>query len=247
MKTLFNLFAIIFAISLCSCSDKEESIIESLSNSKIVKSIIVNGDIGLEGVNNIRYDSKGRVIQFREYSYNYKNGQLTVTSAKDNTYKIIATLNDKGHITTATMTVFDTYKREEFVSNHKFTYSPDGYLTHSSDNLSTGLREQYAYFWSEDRNLQKIGVGSKYQVFSYGTQVNTTNIDLTYWTDAWGSYLAYEGYLGLLGFLGKSSKNLYTNTDGIDFRYNFNADGSLSEMYFYLDGPRENISIKFTY
>ena len=245
MKTLFNLFAIIFTISLCSCSDKEESTIESPSNSKIVKSIIVNGDIGLEGANNIRYDSKGRVIQFREYSYSYNNGQLTVTSSKDNTYKIIATLNDKGHITTATMKVFATDKREEYVANYQFAYDSNGYLVQSTDIYSDGTQEYYSYIWNEDGNLQKIVNGNV--TFSYGTQVNTTNLDLTYWTMDWGSYLAIEGYLGLLGFLGKSSKNLYTNTDGIDFRYNFNADGSLSEMYFYLDGPRENISIKFTY
>lgn len=256
MKKLlfFAVVATVVSASLTSCS-KEEDAPQDYPKS-FVKSINVYCPDGINlpnGYSYIEYDSKNRVIRYDDITYQYDGDKLYVHSP---ILEAEAVLNEDGYISEVTSSQ-NTSK-----VTLKCKYDSYGYLIETVETWyhldAMTTRTTHDYEW-ENGNLKKIAEAhdsdSEYWdwvTFSYNDNVSAVNLELQYLLDDYGpvSAVGYP-YLGMFGFFGKQSTNhfekIITDSFTLLFDYEYNEDGTVSNIEFDLAHGGSPVSISFNY
>lgn len=236
MKKIILFIALIIGVTICSsCSDDYEDKYDN--QAKFFVKEISRLRISAKYGNNttyipLKYDSKGRVIEFEDYFFSYE-GNTVKYSTKQGELNYTFTLNKDGFITKGYGRWLYPNRWDENTED-TFTYDSFGRLTRIDQkkihhSFSTGTDRLYYDSWSikwENGNIVEIIQTELLDesdvpplkhtfrfTFTYNddTIVNNMNINPIWFIDGGCLYSDYNYPLAVFGFLGKFSKNLPTS------------------------------------
>jgi len=199
-------------ISVTQQGTTKDGEIPEPSNPALVSRILLGGDIPIDFI----YDAQN---QLSSINFGYTVVQLTYPSA--NTLLAIFegeewvfTLNNDGHII-------------------KMEYPGGGGVLYEYENGYLKKSEGYIDYVWENGNLKSVQWESFGFTFSYNT-IHSKETNIAPWTTPMLSVGGFnEGFYAYFpsAFFGKSSKNLVSSANDINFRYETNADGYVTKVY----------------